>query len=142
MAFGLAPELDPNRTDLLNSDALNRLATSGEVQFVSLNEPLSLTPGESYYLLLAGTPGALPDDVLQSGNWMTVNPPEGFLEEQMFVYAASQSEGFRVNNFALLNTPVFVPEPSSLVLLVIGALLASVRTALRAPRRTLLHLVR
>lgn len=117
LAFGLAPELDPNRTELLNFDTLGRLATSGNMQFMPLNQPLSLAPGESYFLLLAGTPSALPEDAVQSGNWMPVSPPEGFMEEQMFVFAASQSEGFRVNNFALLNTSVYVPEPGPFSLL-------------------------
>jgi hypothetical protein len=62
----------------------------------------------------------LPDDVLQSGHWMMLTPPDGFMEEQMFVYAASSGGGFQVNNFALLNTPVFVPEPVSLVLMLTG----------------------
>jgi hypothetical protein len=120
VAYGVAPGLHPNQTELLNSDALGRLTATGDMQYVSLNEPLVLAPGESFYFLMAGTPSVLPGEVLQSGNWMLVSPPEGFMEEQMFVYAASQGGGFSVNNFALLNTPVFVPEPSSVALAVLG----------------------
>ncbi len=122
VAFGLAPGFDPNRTELLNSDALGRMTASGDVQYVPLSAPLTLAPGESYFFLMAGTPSALPDEVLQSGNWMTVSPPAGFMEQQMFVYVSSQGGGFGVNNFALLNTPVFVPEPSSAALVMLGLL--------------------
>jgi hypothetical protein len=120
VAYGVAPGFDPNRTDQLNSDALGRMTASGDMQYVSLSAPLTLAPGEQFFFLMAGSPSGLPGEIVQSGNWMNVNPPDGFMEEQMFVYAASQGGGFSVNNFALLNTPVFVPEPSSTWMILFG----------------------
>jgi hypothetical protein len=120
--LGLAPDFNPNRTDQLNSESLGRLAASGDVQFVPLTSPLTLAAGEAHYFLLDGSPSALPDDVLTSGKWMMLTPPDGFMDQQMFVYAASQGGGFDVNNFALINTPVFIPEPSGALLAVLGLL--------------------
>jgi hypothetical protein len=58
---------------------------------------------------------------------MFVTPPDGFMDEPMFVYAVSEGGGFTVGNFALLNTAVFVPEPATLLLGLAGIGLLGLR---------------
>jgi len=141
LAVGAAPDLDPNRTDLLNADTLAELSRFGDLQFVSLDDPFRLDPGEAFFFLLFGDPSGLPEDVLQGGNWMAIDVPSGIESEQLFVYAATQGGGFQVGNFALLNTPVFgldatVPEPGTFTLAIIVAIagLCSSKIARRGRR--------
>ncbi|HEX6960800.1 MAG TPA: hypothetical protein VF175_02960 [Lacipirellula sp.] len=116
IAFAAAPGFDPNRTDMLNADALGRLTASGDAHAVPLATPLVLSAGEAFCVLMDGTPGGLPPEVLQSGRWTSVSTSPGLDEERLFVFAASRGQGFGVDNFALLNTPVWTPEPSAAVL--------------------------
>ena len=119
LAFAPAPDL-PAHPGLLNTEAKDRLGRDGVLETIPLASPLTLGPGQEYYFILEGLVDDLPRDIQQSGNFMVLTASPGLMDDQVFVYAASSGQSSTVGNFALLNTAVFVPEPSCLTLLTIS----------------------
>ena len=130
LSYVPAPELDPNLTAELNSDTLGRLSASVGALSVDLPQPITLGPGESHYFLLEGTPDGLPDEAFESGRWTPAPSIPGLMDGQLLVFADSQGGGFEVGNYALLNTPTYIPEPASLA----SALLALALMLVNRPK--------
>jgi hypothetical protein len=81
-----------------------------------------LPPGGEYFFLLEGLIDDLPPEIQTGGNWMVLSAPPGTADDQMFVSVRSRGASTTVANYALLNTPVFVPEPASVLLLLASLL--------------------
>lgn len=104
--FGTAPRLDPNYPGKLNSKKLERLENLHTVRF---EDPLELLPGESYFVVLAGDPRKLPEEVFHSEKWVTVL--NGFsTDEQMLFHATTKNNSFTLENFALVNTGPYTDD--------------------------------
>lgn len=110
LAFAATPDQNPFRTELLNAARLDELESLNKLQKIVFEPPLTLGPDEEYYILLGGTSGALPAEVLQSGNWMASSLPGQEELGPMFIYAKSHGGGFSVGNYVLVDPPVFTDD--------------------------------
>ena len=87
------------------------------MEFISIN-PFTMDNGEQLLLLLDGKPAEFMGDVI------SLNRPD-LLNTELFVFAKSQIGNVIVGNYALLGRDAItgvVPEPSSIVLALLGLL--------------------
>ena len=113
--FAAVPEMDPT-LDNLSGETKDLLQASGELITVSFS-PVTLAPGEEFIFVVDGTTGDLPPELVTSGRFQLLNRPD-LAGAQLFVHVASgpAADPTHVSNFTFINTPLYVPEPSALVL--------------------------
>jgi hypothetical protein len=120
--LGVAVVDDQNLTlDDLNRQTLNRLIQSERFEQLDIGT-IQLAPASEFYLVFQGMQEDLPPEVLQRGNYRLLNRPD-LLNKELFLFAETRAGEVIVGNYSLLGTPVIVPEPGTIVLLMLGAAL-------------------
>lgn len=119
LALAAVPDMSPS-LDMLGDETRDQLAASGALVPVTFS-PITLDPGEEFIFVLDGTIDDLPPELVTAGNFMLLGRPD-LADPQLFVYAASgtAAEPNLVGNYTFLNTGLYVPEPSTALLLLSG----------------------
>src|SRR5690606_38039315 len=118
-----------NRLEDLSNETLEMLRTTGQLETIPLAAPLIIAPGEDYVFVFDGERSDLPSELLSRGNFMLLNRPD-LVDEELFLFARSTN----VRSYGVIGGGVFVPEPSSIILLLVSCIAVSCYCHLRTTR--------
>lgn len=119
VSFAPIAGLGISQLEDLSSETLEELRTLGLLNTVSLPSPIAIAPGEDFVFVLEGERSDLPADLLAEGNFELLDRPD-LADEELFVFADTGS----VRTFSVINSGVFVPEPSTPVIMLAGCVVA------------------
>lgn len=115
VSFAPIADLNISRLEDLSSATLEELRTLGRLETVLLSSPITIGPGDDFVFVLDGERSDLPADLLGQGNFQLLDRPD-LADEELFVFADTGS----VRTFSVINSGVFVPEPSAIVAMLMG----------------------
>jgi hypothetical protein len=95
----------------LTTALLNQLTTNGSMNVVSNFGSHTLLPGQQFVVVMQGSVGNLPTNILASGDYLAYNRPD-LLGKEVFAYWKSTANGALVENFAIAGEPPIVSKPT------------------------------